>query len=410
MKPGRRIWADNAVWAGGPDAGVATKIPMSAGNLSDGRYRSIRPAPQTDNYEQWVTSSRLDAAASMRVMNVIDQPVTQAGWPGAWVGGPCDGIYDVSTGRHSVLSRAIADEEWTSAGSRNWAVAAVPGITLTTPRLATDYLTLRGVVDGTPLGAGTNAWASVAGGAWAAWVLSPLGQWLDIDYGGAGANARWVIGGLLAAGATPTVLISTGPAAAFFAPAGPPVWAGAPAVNVIAHSHHAAGDLYPDDPGNHVWLAMTSAEASVSVHATAGVWTAPAGHLLPAAPLDVACSKLSGEWICVCADGTLGRSYDGVVWVNDITSVVLPGAGAYAPRIATDGYGHWMIAMISAAGFLYLWASPDDGTTWPRVYPEFWLPGGYADHALWYGDGQFVIVSQDGVSAGSVHTSLRITD
>lgn len=413
MRPGRRIWASNPLWLAGPDAGLPTKVPASSGNLSEGRYRSIRPAPQIDNHELWNLTSRLDAAASMRVMNIIDQPVTPAGWPAVgWVGGPCDGIYDAGTGRHWVLDRngAVADEEWSSAGARNWAVAgAVPGITITTPRLATDNLTVRGIVDGTPIVGGTNPWASVLGGVWAPWVLSPLGQWLDIDYGGVGANGRWVIGGLLAAGPTPAVLRSTGPGAAFAAPAGPPVWAGAPAVNIVAHSHHAPGDLYPDDPGNHVWLAMTSAEASVSTHASADVWAPPAGHLLPAAPLDVACSKLTGEWICVCADGTLGRSYDGLVWINDTTSVVLPAPGAYTPRIATDGYGHWVIAMILGAG-LYLWASADDGTTWYRIYPAAYLAGGYTDHALWYGDGEFVVVGMDGASAGSIYTSMRIAE
>jgi hypothetical protein len=312
-----------------------------------------------------------------------------------------------------VLDRAGADEEWTSAGARNWAAAAVPGITLTAPRLATDNITLRGVVDGTPLPGGTNPWVSILGGAWAPWALSPFGQWLDMDYGGTGAGIRWIISGLLAAG-TPSVLRSTGPAAAFVAPAIPPVWAPGPAVNLIAHSHHMPGDLYPQDPGNHVWLAMTSAEASVSTDAAANSWTAPVGHLLPvgAAPLDVACSKLSGEWICVCADGTLGRSYDGIVWINDTTSVVLPAAGVYVPRIATDGYGHWMIAMLRpAAGVLYYWASPDDGATWYRVYYATYLPApGYTDHALWYGDGQFVAVGMDGAAAGSIYTSLRIAE
>ena len=414
MKPGRRIWASNDVWAGGPDAGLATKIPMSAGNLEDGRYRSVRPAPQTDNYEQWVTSSRLDRAASMKVFNAIEQPVSAAGWPIAWPGGPCDGIHDGTS--HSVVDRNLvggADEDWQSQGGRNWIVspAGAPGVGINVPRLGTSLVT-RGMVDGNAAG-GTRPFHSVTGVAWATWpVGSPVGAWADIDWGGVGGNARWVIGGSVA-GPVPTILTSTGPAAAFAAPGTPPAWAGVAWVNVVAYTHHYAADLYPDDPGNDAWLAMTSTETSISVDGIADVWTAPVAHLMTTQPFDVGYSRMSGEWIAVMSDGDIARSTDGLVWVCDAAAIVGSlGAGvATNCRICTDGYGHWMLLETDGAGVVKVWGSHDDGATWDRI----WLQTDCAapiDGAVWYGGGQFMIVIVDGLATqtGTLHSTLKAVD
>jgi len=412
MKPGRRIWADNAVWAGGPDAGVATKIPMSAGNLSDGRYRSIRPAPQTDNYEQWVTSSRLDRAAAMRVFTINAEPVTAAGWPAAWQGGWCDGIFDGLT--HSVvnLDIGVADEDWQSQGGRNWIVspAGAPGVGFNVPRMATD-LVRRGVVDGNP-GAATRPYFALTGAAWAAWpIASPAGGWLDIDWGGTGANARWVIGGDIAA--TPTLEVSSGTAVAFAPPGTPPAWGGALGVNVVAYTHHYAADLYPDDPGNDEWLAMTPTETSISVDGQADVWTAPIAHAMTTPPWDVGYSRMSGEWIAVMSDGDIARSTDGLVWVCDAAAIFgAMGAGvATTARITTDGYGHWMLLEVNSGGpVCKLWASHDDGASWYRVYEELELANVF-DGAIWYGAGQFHIVLQENsTNIGTIHSTLKAVD
>jgi hypothetical protein len=410
MRPGRRIWASTPLWLAGPDAGSPTKAPASAGNLAEGRYRSIRPAPQIDNHEFWNIASRLDAAASMRVMSIFSEPVTALGWPGAWVGGPCDGIYDPIMGQHSIVdvdTTAVADEDWLSAGGRNWAAAAlVPAVGFVVPRLAVDNTGTRGVIDGGAVP--TLPFASVGAGIWTTWnVASPLGLWRDIDFGGVGANARWVIGGQ--SGGAPAVLTSFVPANVFAAPGTPPAFAPG-FVFCVAHSHHYAADLYPQDPGNHVWLALTGTQASISVHATADVWTAPVLHAMPSWPIDVACSRLSGEWIAIGVDGTISRSMDGLVWVN--APLALPGSYV-APttcRIATDGYGHWMALETDAIALTgMVWGSGDDGATWRRVYEEI-VVANTAFGAVWYGGGQFFIATMDGFSVGAIHSSLRIAE
>ena len=420
MKPGRRIWASNDVWAGGPDAAVASKLPMSAGNLADGRYRSVRPAPQTDNYEQWVTSSRLDRAAAMRVYTINAEPVTAAGWPAAWQGGWCDGIYDGTS--HSVVSDDIgggpADEDWQSVGGRNWIVspAGVPAVGFVVPRMATDMVR-RGVVDGSP-GAATRPYFALTGAAWATWpVGSPVGGWLDIDYGGIGANARWVIGGDVGPW-TPVIEVSSGTAVAFAPPGTPPAWGGALGVNVVAYTHHYAADLYPDDPGNDEWLALSPTEASISVDGQADVWTAPIAHAMTTPPFDVGYSRMSGEWIAVMSDGDIARSTDGLVWVCDAAAIVgSMGAGiATTTRITTDGYGHWMLLEIDNGGLggpgfvTKIWASHDDGASWYRVFEELELAAVW-DGCIWYGRGQFHIVLQENSTGiGTIHSTLRAVD
>ena len=177
MRPGRRIFATNAVWAAGPDAGSPVKLPMSAGELADGRYRSIRPAPQLDNHLLWNLGSRLDSAAAMAVRNLVTEPVTAVGFPGAWTGVAVDGIFDPTPTR---ITHTTADAsgvglalEYVSRGGRLWAAGVPPITTLATPRLAVDGLDSRVMVTGLLAGGLDNPWFSTAYGVWTIWTVTP---------------------------------------------------------------------------------------------------------------------------------------------------------------------------------------------------------------------------------------------
>ena len=415
MKPGRRIFASNAVWAAGPDAGVATKLPMSAGELADGRYRSIRPAPQLDNHELWNLTSRLDNLSSLRLMNLTTEPVTGAGWPGAWIGVAPDGIYDPTPTRrtHTAVdaSGALASLEYTSRGGRLWTALAGAPVAMAAPRIAVDGTDTRALVLYT---AASQVWYSNAYAVWATWPAAGVAaQWQDIDYGGIGANARWVV--ISAAG---SIARSTGPGVdAFSAPLTAPGFA-ASTMHVVAYSHHYAGDVYPSDPGNHMWLALTDTQCSVSTSANANVWSAAALHAIGAVPGDVGYSRLTGQWIAIDHLCGIDRSVDGLVWTRSAmgTANGLP-ATTVAPttgRIATDGYGHWMAILIEAwgggagAGTAEIFASHDDGATWAEVFPDVVIAQ-IDDGCLWYGDGAFHVMVETGVT-GAIYSTLRTVD
>jgi hypothetical protein len=357
----------------------------------------------------------------VRLLNLITEPVTAAGWPGAWTGGPVDGICDPALGggisptdTHTIADATGAGlwEEWISRGGRLW-VAGAPGVAASTvPRLAVSggalAASVRAMVTGTP-GAGVDLpQASTAYGAWAAWPGGGAnGHWVDIDYGGQGADARFVVGD----GTSGAIRRAPDPASPFNLPLTAPGFAAG--VTCLAHSHHDPADLYPDDPGNHIWVALTAAQCSISVHANANVWTAAAAHGLAAAPLDLACSKLTGEWIAVDAAAGICRSADGLVWTNagpgtagGLYSVIVAPTTA---RIATDGFGHWMVLLVDAvAGTAELHASHDDGATWREVWPDIILAA-ITDGALWHGHSQFHVVLMDPVvPAGVIYATHRV--
>ena len=410
MRPGRRIWASNGVWAAGPDAGVATKVPMSAGELADGRYRSIRPAPQLDNYELWNLSSRIDNTAALAVRNLISEPVSAAGWPVAWMGIWPDGIYDPTPTRrvHTWIDQAaLAGQEYLSRGGRLWAPGVPPLIVaVTLPRLAVNGADVRALALGT---AASQMWYSTAYGAWATWPAAGVaGNWQDIDCYQPGT--RWVaisIAGLICRSLDPGV-------SAFTAPAVGPGFA-APAVVSVAHTQHAPGDLYPTDPGNDTWLALTDTQCSISVDA-GNNWTAALAHGLASSPGDVAYSKIGGQWIAVDFGRGICRSVDGLVWTRSAPGTVgglFAAAGPTVVRIATDGFGHWAVFLLNqVAGTYEVHTSFDDGATWREVFPDYVVPNA-AHGCLWYGDGAFHVMTTDSIapaSLGAVYSTFRTVD
>jgi hypothetical protein len=303
-------------------------------------------------------------------------------------------------------------EEWVSQGGRLWAAGA-PGIAaVTAPRLAVSggplATSVRAMVTGNA-GAGVDIpQASIGYAAWAAWPGGGVnGHWVDIDYGGIGADVRYVAG----EGTTGDIRRTGGTALPWTLAFTLPGFAGG--ITCIAHTHHAPDDLYPGDPGNHAWLALTAAETSVSTHATANVWTPALAHAILETPMDVACSKLTGEWIAVANASGICRSMDGLAWTR---AAVGTAGGLYATivgpttaRIATDGYGHWMVLLVdSGAGTAEYHASYDDGATWYRVYEDLVVPA-LIDGALWYGHGQFHVLVTTGAT-GAIYSTPRVAE
>lgn len=405
MRPGPRIWASNALWAAGPDVGVATKIPMAAGELADGRYRAIRPAPQLDNYELWAIASRLHGAASMRLLNVFNRfDLNTVGL----VGGFCHGCWDpVALTASMVEERAAAamGEFISIGGLQPWGAGAgfpgpppPPAGVVGQPRIAIDPATQnRAVVD--DCAAGDLPWASVAYGVFAPWPGGSLAnQWCALCHTVIGD--RFVFGDQLA-----LIHRAQNPAAITSAPATPPGFAAA-RITALAASNHAAADVYPSDPGNDCVIAMTATEVSSS-SGTCNVWTAAALHLLGSVPLDLAYSKAGSKWIAILANGQIGTSLDnGATWA---ATASLPGAMAASTTsmIACDGYGDWMALLIDAGGpTTQLFASWDDGVTWVQVFLPVWVTAVNAG-CIFYGGGQFIFMCIDNGAVSWVYTTLR---
>ena len=407
MRPGRRIFATNAVWAAGPDAGSPVKLPMSAGELADGRYRSIRPAPQLDNHLLWNLGSRLDSAAAMAVRNLVTEPVTAVGFPGAWNGIVPDGAFDPTPTRirHTVVDGTplAFPIEWQSRGGRFWGVVAAPATNLGVPRIAVDGLDSRVIVTGANTGGLDNPWFSTAYGVWTIWTVPTLDRmWVDVDFG----TGNWVIvepaGGILN--------YANAVGNAFAAPITPPAFVPCTTISV-AHSHHNPGDLYPDDPGNDMWVSLTNTQTATCTNINN--WTT-ALHGLGAVPGDLGYSRVSGEWIAVDHLSGIDRSVDGLVWTRSaagaagglFTAIAAPTTG----RIATDGYGHWVVVLVdSGAGKAEIHSSADDGATWQEIWPDIIVPA-LVTGTVWYGDGSFHVVVEDGVGGGAIYSTLRASE
>jgi len=420
MKPGRRIFASNAVWAGGPDAGLAVKAPYTDAELADGRYRSQVPPPRPDNFEYWAWTSRLDRIAASAVLNIDSQPVTAAGWPGAWTGGPMDGIHDPTPATPDVMTILNAEpitpnEEYVSRGGRLWVAGtalAAPTVAVA-PRVAVDGAGLRVQVLGSAVAGADVPWSSLNYAAWLTWAGGcAAGTWADIDYGGVGANARWVIGDGAHGGGAGAILRSPGPATIFSGPFTDAGFAGA--ITCLGYSHHYAGDIYPDDPGNHMWVGLSATECSVAVDASANAWSLAAAHGLGATPVDIAYSKPNTEWIAVDLTCGISRSTDGVTWVRSAagtaTGLYASIVNATTARICTDGFGHWLVLLVDSVGnTAELHASSDDGATWFEVWPDVVLAG-VTDGCCWYGLGRFYAAITDAAGAGIIYATPRAAE
>jgi hypothetical protein len=326
-----------------------------------------------------------------------------------------DGIHDPTPATRDTMTvvdgtGALLFQERISRGGRLYVAGAGGVFATTAPRIAVDGAGVRAVVTGTAVGVNVEPYSSTAYAGFVTWVgASPAGTWADIDYGGIGANARWIMGDGAHGGGAGAVTRSPAPAQPWTAPFTDAAFAAG--ITCLAYSHHYAGDLYPDDPGNDMWVAMTAAETSASVDGTGNTWVAAAAHGLGATPVDLGYSRLSGEFLAVDLTCGISRSTDGIAWTRYAAGAAgAPWAvivNATTARIATDGYGHWYCLLVdSVANTAEIHASWDDGATWHEVWPDVILAG-ITDGCLWYGLGQFHVVLTDGAGAGLIYTSHR---
>jgi hypothetical protein len=403
MKPGIIEWADNAVWAGGPSFGSATKAPPTTAERNEGYYPTQRPAPQILNYLMNELSQRARGAASMRLLNWIEIDATAI----ADTGGPMDGVHDPITGSDVTVdfTGAAAFEDNVAPGGMIWAAGAGgAGMSGANARIACDHLGNIAFVNDIlcPPGLLAVAYSPTPLGGWVAWPGggAPAGQWSIIEHDHLG---RWVIGDYTALAVH--LLTSTAPANAFGACAAAPGFIAGQGPSCLKHSHHPAGSVWPADPGNQAWIALSLTEQSRSANGTN--WTAAAVHAMGSLPVDLAYSRFGTTWITILLNGQIGTSTDnGATWTvtNPLAASAL--GALTGARIACDGYGDWVIAMTDGAGgAVEVWASWDNGASWSMVFltsaPH---PN---DIALWYGGGRFHLMSTDAAAAWAGYASLR---
>lgn len=401
MRPGVTGHAESAVWAGGPSAGSATKTPPTTGQRNEGWYPTYRPAPQVANYLLNELSQRAKGVASMRLLNWIETDVAAI----ADTGGPIDGIHDPITGSEVIVdfTGVAAFEDNTAPGGMVWAAGAGgAGMSGVQPRLAVDQAGNVAFVNSQacPPAALAVAYSPTPLGGWVAWPGggAPAGTWCLIEHDWLG---RWVISGTLG-----TMLTSTAPAVAFGALATAPGWIAATIVG-LKHSHHPAAKVWPADPGNQHWVALTPTQRSTSLDGTN--WTAAAAHGLGGIPWDLAYSAFGAKWICpVFNAGVLigmGVSTDnGATWALGAAPATALAGPLTQGRIACDGFGDWMMALGDGAA-VELWASWDNGGTWHEAYPPTTpIPNNFA---LWYGGGRFHLMCNDAGANWTGYASLR---
>ncbi len=402
-RPGPINWASNATWAGGLDPGLTTKTPPSAGQQADGYYRDLRVAARIWNYREWAYAEKLRAASSMRPYNWSEADFTAFGVAGS-TGGPCDIVYDdigmIATiiNADNIGGGAPLFETWTSqnggaepTGGLYYLGALTPAVppAAAGPRIDLDPVTFtRAIATGA---VGDVPRFSIAYAAWAVWGGgTPAGTFVSIKWTQVGSV--WIMGD--AAG---VVTVSTGPGVAFAVPGvAVPGFAAAP-VTALCASNHAATDVYPDDPGNDVVVAMTLTEVSTSSGACT-TWTAAALHGLGSQPRDLAYCKATGRFICTLANGNVGVSDDnGATW--SVVAVINTSTHA---RIACDGFGEWVVTKISGGPVGQIFqASVDDGDTWIDVHRTAYI-GAPSAVALCYGGGRFHAVTQKAIGGAGL--------
>ena len=410
MRPGPVHWATNAVWAGGPDVGTTTKTPPTAGQVEEGYYGSMRPGPREWNYHRWAMAERVKGISSMRVRNIIEANFAIFAATGA-IGGPVDCVYSEAGNICTIINAdnvsggAPLFEVWESfnntpsaTGGMFYTAAVVPAAPPTTasPRIAQKAAATydRGVATGA---VGDVPRQSVGGGAWGAWGgPSPAGSYAVIQHSDIGGV--WIAGGQIG---VDEILVASSVAVAFAAPAvAAPAFAAA--VTCLCASNHAAADVYPDDPGNDVILALSATEQSRS-SGVCSSWTAPAAHGIGIAPLDLAYCKASGRFIACTQTGYAVSDDNGVTWTHHL----LQGAASHA-RIACDGFGEWVIHQIQSPD-RRIWASHDDGDSWDEVFSAVHIVAA-TDVAACYGGGRFHLPMQKENAAGGTayaEVSLR---
>ena len=160
-----------------------------------------------------------------------------------------------------------------------------------------------------------------------------------------------------------------------------------------------------------MWVSLTNTQTATCTNINN--WTT-ALHGLGAVPGDLGYSRVSGEWIAVDHLSGIDRSVDGLVWTRSapgaagglFTAIAAPNVG----RIATDGYGHWVVVLVdSGAGTAEIHSSADDGATWQEIWPDIIVPA-LVTGTVWYGDGSFHVVVEDGVGGGAIYSTLRAAE
>jgi hypothetical protein len=416
MKPGILKWATNDNFAAGPDVGTPTKVPPSVGQEADGYYRNNKPAAKIWNYNRWGVDEKLEAIELMRAKTwlapVMDPPAFSVV---ADVAG-----YDPISKRHSIygLDGALSQdyEAYSDFGGRYWDVQTLGGST--TLNNFTDFS-----VDN--LGTGIRAVVqSAAGGIHASTALGAYVQWAGPPaFTASKIGHDWIGLWVTDDTATTDLYRSTGPGSAFVSTFTGFNNVGADIVR-IGHTHHPAGILYPDDPGNQLWfahnplLAVGNSEFATS---SDGITWAIAGSPTVGSVLDTAYGWYKSRFISICSEvtGGLGRIIysddNGVTWA---ALNVIPYRNIATPtkaRIVTDGYGVWIVNVIDAAGppdNCEMFCSVDNGATW---YPVF-VPNDNRQHSnqilpcLYYGEGVFVMALTDADNVFQIYHSLVSVD
>lgn len=399
MKPGNIKWAENALYAAGPDVGSKTKSPPTAAQEGDGYYPTYRPAPQIWNYMRWAQAERLKSLALMRLSNIFPgdmSAVAANGGKGNGVFSP-DGYHDVVTNGGA----ASAIEVYSSKGGVVFDDSTAPVDTASiSAAIASDGLVERAIAGGA-----TGVWRSSFRGAWshgATWADAIAWQFIEHDHVG-----LWLVARDRTTPDHDLIKISDGPATAWSAPATPPGWAALENILAVAHSHHPSGMVYDQDPGNPLWVVMGNTQVSTS--SDGDVWTAASAHGLgTAVPSKIAYSAAGTMWISALIDGgvpKIARSQDGVTWTAS-SPFVGTALTVTDIDIASDGFGDWLVAMGDGSSVEF-WGSVDNGETWFQIWPMQDTTATPTRIKVWFGGGRFHVDITDGSSAFDHFVSLR---
>lgn len=212
--------------------------------------------------------------------------------------------------------------------------------------------------------------------------------------------------------------VSPGPGVALINPTVTPGFGGGSGPSVIGHTHHPAGHVYPDDPGNMCFVALNFLERSYSLDGQ--TWIAANPHGWAATPIDLAYSAHGTRWIATLTDGAnafIATSDDNFVSAGKSLALGVAGcpitSGIVNPayfKIASDGFGDWVVGIMDPAGGDFeLHVSWDNGDTWTRAYlPTAPVVTANSAMDIWYGGGRFVLWLDDPVAPGrQVFISLR---
>jgi hypothetical protein len=388
MKPGILKWATNNNFAAGPDVGSATKVPPTSGQEADGYYRNNKPSAQIWNYKRWGIDLKLQQLESMWVKNwqeasnVLSSPQPV----------PTHGFYDSYQKIHTVHDADGGGTGREVTSLENGRVLTAAASAITGPSSCYDGFATDDATDTrVTCHAGLDAlFYSTSLGAWTLWT--GLGATGITFHKGHFYNGRYVflegtnadIYSTVSTGTIPTI-VDTG-------------FTGSPCK--ILHTRHVSGVLYPNDPGNLIWLALAGTQVNTSTDGT--TWGAPWAHGI-GVTLDtddhLAYGAYNSRWIATTKTITGGL---GVIAISDDNGATwttynrLPyyriSANVARTWIATDGFGTWVTATLNTTtDEVDLCFSIDNGETW---HPLF-LPFAGLTYtttfgvSLWYGGGQF---------------------